>query len=60
MKDLLKILKQQGHNDDFDAIRIHRLHEYHYPWRDFASVVGLGLIMIVWVASFVRGRRSQK
>ena len=22
MKDLLKILKQQGHNDDFDAIRI--------------------------------------
>lgn len=45
---------------DFDAIRIHQLHEYRYPWRDFASYTGLGLIMIVWVASFVRRRRSQK
>jgi hypothetical protein len=45
---------------DFDAIRIHQLHEYHSPWRDFASYVGLGLILIVWIASFARGRRSQK
>lgn len=43
---------------DIDAIRIHQLHEFHYPWRDFASYIGLGLIMVYWVVAFARRRRG--
>jgi hypothetical protein len=45
---------------DLDAIRIHQLHEFHSPWRDLASYVGLGLICLVWVVALVRERGSRE
>lgn len=42
---------------NIDTIRIHRLHEYHSLWRDFASYAGLGLIALVWLVAFARERQ---
>ena len=42
-----------------DAIRIKKLHEYHDPWRDLASYVGLGLFASIWAVALIRERRSQ-
>ena len=42
-----------------DAIRIRELHEYHSPWRDLASYVGLGLVVLIWVAELIRDQRSR-
>ena len=42
-----------------DAIRIHQLHEYHSPWRNLASYVGLGLVVLIWLSALVRERRRQ-
>lgn len=44
---------------DFDVIRIHQLHEFHTPWRDFASYIGLGLFALVWTASLIREQRGR-
>ena len=44
---------------DSDAIRVYRLHEFHTPWRDFASYVGLVLVSLVWTTALIREWRSR-
>ena len=44
---------------EFDTIHIHHLHEHDSPWRDITSYVGLGLIILVWLAELIR-ERDQK
>lgn len=43
-----------------DAIRILELHEYHSPWRDVASYIGLGLLTLVWATTLIREQRTRK
>jgi hypothetical protein len=45
---------------DGDAIRIDQLHDFHYPWRDLASYVGLGLFALVWAAALIRERWNRQ
>ncbi len=44
---------------DSDTIRVYRLHEFHTPWRDFASYIGLGLVSLVWATALIRERRNR-
>jgi len=45
---------------DVDAIRIDQLHDFHSPWRDLASYVGLALVALVWAAALIRERWSRQ
>jgi hypothetical protein len=45
---------------DVDAIRIDKLHDFQFPWRDLASYAGLGLVALVWGAALIRERWSRQ
>ena len=44
---------------DYDAIHVHHFHEYHSPWRDWASYTGLGLFALTWLIALVRQREKR-
>jgi len=41
-----------------NEIRIDQLHEYHSNWRDLASYLGLGLIILVWARALLREKQG--
>jgi hypothetical protein len=42
---------------DTGEIRIEKLHEYRFPWRNLSSYAGLGIVVLVWIVALIRERR---